>query len=124
MDATATSSPAPKAGDDRPITLSAVAVGRVRTLVAEQKLEGYYLRVGVVPGGCSGFQYDLDLVREPRPGDLTFEQDGLRLATDPLGADVLRGTVIDFVDDGMRAGFAFRNPNAQHTCGCGSSFQT
>src|SRR5688572_4275227 len=91
----------------RPVSLTAVAVDKVRSTMAEQNLTGYFLRVGVIPGGCSGYQYDLDLVPEGRTGDVLYEQDGVRIALDALGAEVLKGTVIDFVDDGMRAGFAF-----------------
>jgi iron-sulfur cluster assembly accessory protein len=105
------------------LTLTRQAVERVKETMAAGDQLGHVLRVGVVPGGCSGFQYDLDLVREARPGDVTFEQDGVKLAIDPARAQVLAGTVIDFHDDGLRAGFSFTNPNATNTCGCGTSFQ-
>ncbi len=106
-----------------PVTLTPLAVERIRRTMAEQRMEGHVLRVGVVPGGCSGSQYDLDIVAQPRPDDVTFEQDGVRVAVAAAAAPVLVGTVIDFFDDGMRAGFSFKNPNARATCGCGTSFQ-
>ncbi|MFN7131545.1 MAG: HesB/IscA family protein, partial [Myxococcales bacterium] len=65
---------------------------------------------------------DLDLVKEARPGDVKFEQDGVGILMDPMSVQYLKGTQIDYVEDGMRAGFAFKNPNAKASCGCGSSF--
>lgn len=105
-----------------PITLSARAVEVIKQTMVEQKLDGHCLRVGVVPGGCSGFSYDLDLVKEGRPGDLTYAQDGVSITMDPMSVQYLKGTEIDYVEDGLRAGFAFKNPNARASCGCGSSF--
>ncbi len=111
-----------QAGAQSPITLSTRAVEMIKQTIAAQKLDGHSLRVGVVPGGCSGFSYDLDLVKEARQGDVTFVQDGVSIMMDPMSVQYLKGTEIDYVEDGMRAGFAFKNPNAKASCGCGSSF--
>lgn len=105
------------------VTLTARAVEAVKRTFVQQKLEGHRLRVALVPGGCAGFSYDLDVVPEPRPGDLAFEQDGVGIVVDAKAAQFLQGTEIDYVEDGLRAGFAFQNPNARSQCGCGSSFQ-
>jgi iron-sulfur cluster assembly protein len=106
-----------------PVTFTPVAIEHLKKAMAAQNSDCRVLRIGVVPGGCSGFQYDLDFVSEAKPGDLTFEQGGIRVAVDAAGAPKLSGTVIDFRDDGLRAGFSFQNPNAHATCGCGTSFQ-
>src|SRR5712671_642099 len=81
------------------------------------------LRLAVVGGGCSGFQYSLDLEKEQRAGDLVFEVKGVRCFVDPMSSMYLMGVEIDYVEGQFgQSGFSFKNPNAKHTCGCGSSF--
>jgi iron-sulfur cluster assembly accessory protein len=115
---------APRAPRKPPITMTAKAVEMVKNAMEQQKLEGFTLRVGVIGGGCSGFNYDLDLVKETRPTDFLFEINGLKVAVDPMSAQYLKGTDIDYVEGLQGAGFKFGNPNAKNTCGCGSSFST
>jgi iron-sulfur cluster assembly protein len=103
-----------------PLTLTPAACQAIKTAMAEQKLDK--LRVGVIPGGCSGMSYDLELVNEVRAGDLTHEMDGVTVIVDPMSAQYLKGVSIDFVTTVQGSGFKFSNPNAQSTCGCGSSF--
>ncbi|MBI5544315.1 MAG: iron-sulfur cluster assembly accessory protein [Deltaproteobacteria bacterium] len=105
------------------VRLTEKAVEAVKRTLATQKLEGHRLKVALRPGGCAGFQYDLDVVERVGPGDLAFEQDGVGIIVDAGSAHFLAGTEIDYVDDGLHAGFAFQNPNARTSCGCGSSFQ-
>jgi iron-sulfur cluster assembly protein len=93
-----------------------------------------YLRVGVKGGGCSGFNYDLDLVHgRPRDTDIVWEQldpcapegafpAAIRIAVDPVSAQYLRGCVIHWGKAGLQSGFRFENPMAKSTCGCGKSF--
>ena len=76
----------------------------------------------VVPAGCSGLGYDLNLVKETKEGDLVWEQDGVKIATDVLSTQYLKGTQVDYVKTDTSAGFKFENPNAKSSCGCGSSF--
>jgi len=80
------------------------------------------LRVRVVPGGCSGFQYSLNIEEESRQGDHVTEVHGVRLFVDMFSAQYLNGVSIDFVNNVMGSGFTFTNPNATGGCGCGSSF--
>lgn len=80
------------------------------------------LRVAVVGGGCSGFQYNLSFDDTVRPDDMVLEQDGVQVLVDSTSAPYLSGTVIDYVSGLHGAGFKFLNPNATRTCGCGSSF--
>src|SRR5688500_15142810 len=80
------------------------------------------LRVRVVPGGCSGFQYSLNIEEASRQGDFVLDQSGVKLFVDMFSAQYLNGVQIDYVTNVMGAGFTFTNPNATGSCGCGSSF--
>jgi iron-sulfur cluster assembly accessory protein len=80
------------------------------------------LRVRVVPGGCSGFQYSLNIEEESKQGDNVTEAHGVRLFVDMFSAQYLNGVEIDYVNGVMGSGFTFKNPNATGGCGCGSSF--
>ncbi|HJT68518.1 MAG TPA: iron-sulfur cluster insertion protein ErpA [Pyrinomonadaceae bacterium] len=80
------------------------------------------LRVRVVPGGCSGFQYSLNIEEQSREGDFILDEKGVRLFVDMFSAQYLSGVEIDYVTGVMGSGFTFKNPNATGSCGCGSSF--
>jgi iron-sulfur cluster assembly accessory protein len=108
--------------DERPIELTASAVEAVRNAIKEEGQPGDGLRVSVVGGGCSGYQYNLDFEKEGRIGDLTLNFGGVNVFLDPVSAGYLKGTTIDFVSGLQGTGFKFNNPNAKRTCGCGSSF--
>lgn len=119
-------SPAPKTAESNPfpLRLTARAIEQVKTVQKQQGFDGYFLSVRVVPAGCSGFGYDLNLVADIQAGDVTGEQDGVKLVTDALSSTYLAGTVVDYVVGATAAGFKFENPNAKSTCGCGTSFST
>jgi len=82
----------------------------------------YFVRVGVVGGGCSGLSYKLDFDNEPKPMDQTFEDNGVKVVTDLKSFLYLVNTMLDFSDGLNGKGFYFNNPNASRTCGCGESF--
>ncbi len=112
-------------------TMPTVALGVTETAALEIKKfmsseeglpETSGLRVRVVPGGCSGFQYSLNIEEESRQGDHVFEQHGIRLFVDMFSAQYLNGVEVDYVTSVMGQGFTFQNPNATGSCGCGSSF--
>jgi len=106
-----------------PVLLSETAVARVKVLLQREKRPADAgLRVSVVGGGCSGFQYSLGLDDRPTDEDAVYEYDGVRVFVDPTSAPYLQGTKVDYVDGLHGAGFKFVNPNADRTCGCGSSF--
>jgi iron-sulfur cluster assembly accessory protein len=105
-----------------PVVLTPKAVEMVREAMTRESLEGYGLRVSVVGGGCSGFQYGLDFENEEKAMDLTYDLDGLKIYIDPMSSQYLEGTQIDYVQGLQGAGFKFINPRAVRTCGCGSSF--
>jgi iron-sulfur cluster insertion protein len=80
------------------------------------------LRVAVLAGGCSGFQYRFELDDAPQPDDLVIERAGAKVLVDPASMDLLAGSELDFTDELMGSHFAVRNPNAKSACGCGTSF--
>ena len=80
------------------------------------------LRVRVVPGGCSGFQYSLNIEEEPKQGDFILDKFGVKLFVDMFSAQYLNGVQIDYTSNMMGSGFTFENPNATGGCGCGTSF--
>ena len=82
----------------------------------------YFLRVGVVGGGCSGLSYKLDFDNEQKPMDQVFENNGLKIVTDLKSLLYLVNTTLEFSDGLNGKGFYFNNPNASRTCGCGESF--
>jgi iron-sulfur cluster assembly accessory protein len=106
-----------------PVRLTDRAAAMVNETIERESLQGSGLRVAVVGGGCSGFQYSLDIEKEQRAGDLLFEVKGVRCFVDPMSSMYLMGVEIDYVEGQFgQSGFSFKNPNAKHTCGCGSSF--
>ncbi len=84
--------------------------------------DSYFLRVGVVGGGCSGLSYKLDFDNESQPNDQVFEDQNVKLVTDLKSFLYLCDTTLDFSDGLNGKGFHFSNPNASRTCGCGESF--
>lgn len=113
---------APGAGEPLPVTLTPKALDIVKQEL-KNEAPGAALRISVVGGGCSGFQYDLDFSTEQQPGDIVREQDGVTLILDERSSLYLQGTSIDYVEQIGGGAFKFMNPNAQKTCGCGTSFQ-
>jgi iron-sulfur cluster assembly protein len=105
------------------ITLTEKAATKVKDLLAQQNSpEGAGVRVKVVGGGCSGMSYQLNIEPTPGTGDKVIESQGVKVFLDPKSALFISGTEIDWQESMMGAGFAFRNPLAKGTCGCGTSF--
>jgi len=103
------------------VSLSAAAASRINTVVADQPA-GAGLRVAVEGGGCSGFQYEIQIAPAPNADDTVIERDGARLFVDPVSLPFLLGSEVDWVDELIGASFKVRNPNAKSSCGCGVSF--
>lgn len=103
------------------VTVTARASERIAAIVAGES-PGAMLRVSVEGGGCSGFQYKFDLVRQREEDDLVIEREGATVLVDPVSLGLLAGSEIDFVDDLIGASFKIANPNATASCGCGTSF--
>jgi iron-sulfur cluster assembly protein len=105
--------------DEAMITISENAAKKIKALIGDQS--GKVLRMKVVGGGCSGLQYKLD-IDESRPGDRTFERDGVSVVTDRKSYLYLHGTELDYAEGLIESGFKLNNPNVKKTCGCGASF--
>ena len=107
----------------RTIHLSEAALERARRyLAANAGAAG--LRIGVKRTGCSGWGYAVDLAERQAEDDVVFEQAGVRVLVDPASLELIGGTEVDYVRDGLNHQFVFRNPNAVAECGCGESFTT
>lgn len=106
------------------LTVTDSAVAEIKKFLASEDdlPETAGLRVRVVPGGCSGFQYSLNIEEESRSGDFVMEKDGIKLFVDMFSAQYLNGITIDHTTNMMGSGFTFDNPNATGGCGCGTSF--
>src|SRR5437667_3212801 len=100
------------------------AAGEIKKFMSSEEglPETAGLRVRVVAGGCSGFQFSLNIEEESRQGDFVLNEHGMRLFLDMFSAQYLNGVNIDYVTGVMGSGFTFNNPNATGSCGCGSSF--
>jgi iron-sulfur cluster assembly accessory protein len=119
--ATTTSTPveAPKSS---PVILTASAIAKVREIMATQDPVPAGLRIGVVGGGCSGFQYSMSFENASGMMDKVFNFEDLKVFVDATSLMYLNGCVVDYVETLEAAGFKFENPNVKSTCGCGSSF--
>jgi len=106
---------------DPVVTLTPEAAAKVSEF-QESDGEGSVLRVSVIPGGCSGFEYGLDMDTEIREDDFSFESEGVRVVVDPFSAQYLAGVRIGYKSSFQGTGFTFENPNATGSCGCGTSF--
>ena len=105
-----------------PLTLTEPAIGKVREIMATQDPLPAGLRIGVVGGGCSGFQYSMSFENQPGMMDKVLTFDSLKVFVDATSLMYLNGCVVDYVETLEAAGFKFENPNTKSTCGCGSSF--
>jgi iron-sulfur cluster assembly protein len=98
------------------------AKNQATRLMQEEGQEGYFIRVGVEGGGCSGLMYQLKFDNEEKEGDKAFEDNGVKVVVDKKSYLYLIGTTLDFSGGLNGKGFVFVNPNAGRTCGCGESF--
>lgn len=105
----------------KPITLTDRAAKRVAEIL-ETEPAGSMLRVAVLGGGCSGFQYEFGITAEEDEGDLVLEKDGAKVVVDEISQQYMPGAVIDFADELIAAAFKIDNPLAKSGCGCGTSF--
>jgi iron-sulfur cluster insertion protein len=107
--------------DPTDISLSPSAASRVAAIAARQG-KAPILRLSVEGGGCAGFQYRFGLADDIAGDDVTVAQDGVTLVVDPISLDLVRGSMVDFVESLGGAAFQVTNPNAASGCGCGTSF--
>lgn len=103
------------------VTLTEGAQSKLRDLIAQEDLPACGLRVQVIPGGCSGFEYSLALA-SAEDGDEVVDHEGARIFIDRLSIPYLIGAEFDYEESFQGAGFVIKNPNADSSCGCGKSF--
>ena len=106
------------------VTVTDKAAEKAKQLLAERNVVNGALRVFVVGGGCSGYQYGMAIARQVEEGDISLEINGVTIVVDEESAPLLDGAEVDYVEDLMKSGFTIFNPNATKSCACGSSFQT
>ena len=104
------------------ISITDNAADKVKALMAQEDEEDLALRVGVRPGGCSGFQYSIYFDDEINDDDEVLQEKGVKVLVDAMSVPYIMGSEFDYVDGLMGAGFAVNNPNVSGGCGCGSSF--
>ena len=99
------------------------AKSKITEVFSQQKLsDGYFVRVSVTSGGCSGLSYKMDFDNESKPNDQVFEHNDVKVVTDLKSFLYLFNTTLEFSGGLAGKGFVFNNPNAARTCGCGESF--
>lgn len=104
-------------------TVTPTAAKEIKRIADENNIENPVLRVRVVPGGCSGFQYAMGFDDEITEDDIIVEAEhGVKIAIDQFSAPYIKGATLDYIMDFMGGGFTIKNPNAASSCGCGSSF--
>jgi len=106
------------------ITVTDKAAAKAKAILADKGVENGALRVFVVGGGCSGYQYGMAIARNHEDDDIAIDVGGLTILVDSESAPLIDGAEVDYVEDIMKSGFTIFNPNATHSCACGSSFQT
>ena len=121
--ATTTAVPATQETEKKaPLILTPQAITKVREIMATQDPLPAGLRIGVVGGGCSGFQYSMAFENQAGMMDKVFAFDDLKVFVDATSLMYLNGCIVDYVETLEAAGFKFENPQVKSTCGCGSSF--
>jgi iron-sulfur cluster assembly protein/iron-sulfur cluster insertion protein len=104
------------------VTLTSAAAAKVAELIAREDDDAMALRLGVRPGGCSGFSYELELDSRVDDSDIVNTFDGVNLVVDSQSMAKVNGAEIDYRDTLQGAGFHINNPNVERACGCGNSF--
>ncbi|MBI2101177.1 iron-sulfur cluster assembly accessory protein [Candidatus Woesearchaeota archaeon] len=103
------------------VTLTEKAANKVKALLEKENKQGYGLRVGVTPGGCSSYMYDIGLEKEPKQDDTVIEEKGVKVFINPMSIEFMKGSTVDYLDSLTNAGFKINNPNVKTSCGCGHS---
>ncbi|NQV07923.1 iron-sulfur cluster insertion protein ErpA [bacterium] len=111
----------PRAAEPQ-VSMTSAAATKVTQLLESEGDQALFLRMGVKPGGCSGFSYEMFFDSERKDTDISREFFGVELVVDPESMGMLNGAEIDYRDGLQGAGFAINNPNISRSCGCGDSF--
>ena len=119
---TETAVPEQTPSDGPVVSLTPGAISQLRRMQADNNMPGYGLRFGLQGGGCSGYTYELEFEAAPQPEDEVLLFEDVRVFLNPLHREYLKGSVVDYKDELIGAGFHIENPNVKRTCGCGTSF--
>lgn len=103
-------------------TISDSAAGRIKELLADRGKPSAGIKVGIRTRGCSGLSYSIEYADKVEPHDEVVEEKGVKVLIDPKAVMFLIGTEMDFVEEKLKSGFTFKNPNEKGKCGCGESF--
>ena len=109
---------------ERIVTITPLAIERVKEFMSKDKENANGLRIFVQPGGCSGYQYGMVLEKNARSDDLSWTENGINVYIDQQSAKLVGGARIDFIETVQGSSFKIDNPNAASSCGCGNSFET
>jgi len=104
------------------LTLTEKAASHIKTVLTKENKPKGFLRLKVTSGGCSGLNYEFSFVDQTDPKDMVFEAHGAKLVTDSASHFYINGSIIDYFQTLMESGFQIKNPKAQTTCNCGTSF--
>ncbi len=105
-----------------PIAITEAAAERIKALLAKRDKPSIGIKVGVKQGGCSGLSYYVEYADEQGKYDEVIEDKGVKVLIEPKAIIYLLGTTMDYVDEKIKSGFVFTNPNEKGSCGCGESF--
>jgi len=103
------------------VTLTEKAAEKAKSLLKKEGKEGHGLRVGVVPGGCSSYMYEIGFEKAPKAKDIVIEEKGVKIFINPESISFMKGSTVDYKDSLSNAGFKINNPNVKTSCGCGHS---
>lgn len=103
------------------VTLTEKAASKVKSLLEKENKPDYGLRVGVTPGGCSSYMYEIGFEKMPKENDVVIEEKGVKIFMSLQSVAFMKGSAIDYLDTLQNAGFKINNPNVKTTCGCGHS---
>ena len=104
------------------LSLTTAAVDRLKILLASRGKPSFGIRIGIRSRGCNGLSYTLEFADEQFKLDALVEKEGVKVLIDPKASLFLLGTEMDFVEEKIKSGFTFRNPNEKGRCGCNESF--
>ena len=103
------------------VSLTEKAASKIKQMLEKEGKKDNGFRIGVAPGGCSGYMYEMSIEEKPNPKDHVIEQNGARVFINPESVSFLTGSTVDFVSSLTNSGFKVNNPNVKRTCGCGHS---
>ena len=103
------------------ISLTDKAASKVKFLLKKEGKDGFGLRLGIMPGGCSSYMYEISFEKQAKKDDLIIEEKGVKIFINPQSISFMKGSTVDYLDTLSNSGFKINNPNVKTSCGCGHS---